>query len=272
MKIEDVVIETDDRTIKTFVLTYLRDADRARFSYVPGQFAEVSVFGTGEAPFGMASTPTRPDRIEFSVSTIGVVTRALHNLEKGQTVGVRGPLGNGYPLATFKGKNLLLIGGGFGFSTLRSLTNYILDDANRAAFGELTVIYGARNPGLLLYRQDLEAWGKRTDLGLHLTVDQDVPGWQGRVGLIPHVTRTLAPNAQNTLAVVCGPPIMMKFTLPVLKELGFDDEHILFSLEMRMKCGIGKCGRCNVGRSYVCSDGPVFSQSELMRLTGEAHF
>jgi NAD(P)H-flavin reductase len=272
MRIDDVVVETDDRTIKTFVLAYLRDEDRRCFSYVPGQFAEVSVLGKGEAPFGMASTPTRQERLEFSVSAIGVVTGALHNLEKGRTVGVRGPLGNGYPLQTFKGKNLLLIGGGFGFSTLRSLTNYILDAANRADFGALTVVYGARNPGLLLYRADLEAWKVRMDLNLHLTVDRDALGWQGHVGLVPNIVRELAPDPQNAFAVVCGPPIMMKFTLPVLKELGFDDEHILFSLEMRMKCGIGKCGRCNVGRRYVCTDGPVFSQSELMRLTGEADF
>jgi NAD(P)H-flavin reductase len=272
MRIEDVIAETDDRTIKTFVLAYLRDEDRRRFSYVPGQFAEVSVFGKGEAPFGMASTPTSPDRLEFSVSSIGVVTGALHNLEKGRTVGVRGPLGNGYPLEMFKGKDLLLIGGGFGFSTLRSLTNYMLDASNRTAFGGLTVVYGARKPGLLLYKADLEAWKKRTDIDLHVTVDQAADGWQGHVGVVPAVVRSLAPGAQNAFAVVCGPPIMMKFTLPVLKELGFDDEHILFSLEMRMKCGIGKCGRCNVGRRYVCADGPVFSQSELVRLTGEAHF
>ncbi len=146
--------------------------DRERFTYVPGQFAEVSVFGKGEAPFGMASTPTRPERLEFSVSTIGVVTGALHNMEKGEIVGVRGPLGNGYPLEAFKGKNLLLIGGGFGFSTLRSLTNYILHEENRKAYGNLTVIYGARKPGLLLYKEDLEAWRQRADLQVHLTVDR----------------------------------------------------------------------------------------------------
>jgi sulfhydrogenase subunit gamma (sulfur reductase) len=272
MRIEDVILETEDRKIKTFILAFVRDEDRKRFSYVPGQFAEVSVFGKGEAPFGMASTPTRPDRLEFSVSTIGVVTGALHNLEKGSLVGVRGPLGNGYPLETFKGKNLLLIGGGFGFSTLRSLTNYILHDLNRAAFGDLTIIYGARKPGLLLYKADLEAWKQRADLNLHLTVDQEADGWQGHVGVVPNVARTLAPSSQDTLAVVCGPPVMMKFTLPVLKDLGFHDQDVLFSLEMRMKCGIGKCGRCNVGSKYVCSEGPVFYQSELARLTGEAHF
>jgi NAD(P)H-flavin reductase len=272
MRIEDIILETEDRKIKTFVLAFLNEEDRKGFTYVPGQFAEVSIFGKGEAPFGMASTPTKPEYLEFSVSTIGVVTGALHNLKKGDVVGVRGPMGNGYPLDTFKEKNLLLIGGGFGFSTLRSLTNYILHVTNRPAFGDLTIIYGARKPGLLLYKADLETWKERPDLNLHLTVDQDADGWQGHVGLVPNVTRTLAPSPKNTFAVVCGPPVMMKFTLPVLKDLGFNDEDILFSLEMRMKCGIGKCGRCNVGSKYVCTDGPVFSQLELTRLTGEAHF
>ncbi len=268
MKIEEIITETEDEMIKTFVLTFAKEEDKERFAYVPGQFAEVSVFGKGEAPFGMASTPTLPERLEFSVSKIGVVTRALHNMEKGEMVGVRGPLGNGYSVEALKGKNLLLVGGGFGFSTLRSLTNYILHEGNRAVYGDLTVIYGARKPGLLLYRRDLEAWGPRPDLRLHLTVDQkdDGDGWQGNVGLVPNIVRSLAPSPENAIAVVCGPPMMMKFTLPVLKDLGFSDENILLSLEKRMKCGIGKCGRCNVGSKYVCSDGPVFSQAELATL------
>ncbi len=272
MRIEGIILETEDRKIKTFILGFLREEDRERFTYVPGQFAEVSVFGKGEAPFGMASTPTRPERLEFSVSTIGVVTGALHDMETGEIVGVRGPLGNGYPLEALEGKNLLLIGGGFGFSTLRSLTNYILDEKNRKAFGNLTVMYGARKPGLLLYKEDLELWRQRSDLQVHLTVDAEADGWQGHVGLVPDVVRSVMPSAENTVAIVCGPPIMMKFTLPVVKGLGFGDENILFSLEMQMKCGIGKCGRCNVGSKYVCSDGPVFSQSQLARLTGENHF
>ncbi len=266
MKIEEIITETEDKQIKTFVLAFTRQEDKERFSYVPGQFAEISVFGKGEAPFGMASTPTLPERLEFSVSKIGVVTGALHNMEKGETVGVRGPLGNGYCLEVFKSKNLVLIGGGFGFSTLRSLTNYILDDRNRKAYGALTVIYGARKPGLLLYRRDLEVWGQRTNLRLHLTVDQGGEGWQGNVGLVPNIVRSVAPSPENAIAVVCGPPMMMKFTLPVLRDLGFSDDNILLSLEKRMKCGIGKCGRCNVGSKYVCSDGPVFSQAELIHL------
>ena len=270
--VDKIITEVDTKDIKTFRFKFVNPEDEQKYAYIPGQFAEVSVFGKGEAPFGMAASPTTPEYLEFSVSTIGVVTGALHNLKKGDTVGVRGPLGNGYPLEKFKGKNLLLIGGGFGFSTLRSLTNYILHDGNRSAIKDLTVIYGARKPGLLLYKDDLAAWKERHDLNLHLTVDQEAEGWQGHVGLVPSITKTVAPSPKNTFAVVCGPPVMMKFTLPVLKDLGFNDDDILFSLEMRMKCGIGKCGRCNVGSKYVCSDGPVFSQSELAKLTGEAHF
>jgi sulfhydrogenase subunit gamma (sulfur reductase) len=272
MRIEEIIVETEDENIKTFELAFVGKEDEERYVYTPGQFAEVSVFGKGEAPFGMASTPTHPGRLAFTVSKIGVVTGALHQMASGNVVGVRGPLGNGYPLETFKGKNLILIGGGFGFSTLRSLTNFILHDSNRGAYGNLTVIYGARTPGLLLYKKDLGAWNQRGDIRLHLTVDEDENGWQGHVGFVPDVTRSVAPDPEEAYAIVCGPPAMIHHTLPVLKELGFEDERILLSLEMRMKCGIGKCGRCNVGSKYICSDGPVFSQAELARLMGEAHF
>ena len=271
MRIEEIIVETEDENIKTFELSFMAKADEEHFAYRPGQFAELSVFGKGEAPFGMASTPTQPGRLAFSVSKIGVVTGALHRMEKGDVVGVRGPLGNGYPLEVFKGKNLVLVGGGFGFSTLRSLTNFILHDSNRKDYRDLAVIYGARRPGLLLYKKDLEAWKKQGDIRLHLTVDKGENGWQGHVGFVPDVTRSVAPDTNNAYAVVCGPPAMIQLTLPVLKGLGFRDEQIYLSLEMRMKCGIGKCGRCNLGSKYICSDGPVFSQAELTGLTAEAH-
>jgi len=272
MRIEEIIVETEDENIKTFELSFMARPDEERFVYTPGQFAELSIFGKGEAPFGMASTPTQPGRLSFSVSKIGVVTGALHRMEKGDVVGVRGPLGNGYPLEIFKGKNLVLVGGGFGFSTLRALTNFILHESNRKDYRDLTVIYGARRPGLLLYKKDLEAWKKQEDIRLHLTVDKGENGWQGHVGFVPDVTRSVAPDPKNAYAVVCGPPAMIQFTLPVLKELGFRDENVFLSLEMRMKCGIGKCGRCNVGSKYICSDGPVFSQAQLNGLAGEGHF
>lgn len=272
MRIEEIITETEDENIKTFVFSFLRKEDEDRFVYRPGQFAMLSVFGKGEAPFGMASTPTISRRLEFSVSRVGVVTGAIHQLEKGDVVGLRGPLGNGYPLESFKGRNLVLIGGGVGFSTLRSLTNLILHDSNRDAYGDLTVIYGARKPGLLLYEEDRKAWQERTDLRLHLAVDKGENGWQGHVGFVPDVTRSVAPGSRNAYAVVCGPPAMIQFTLPVLKELGFGDENIFLSLEMRMKCGIGKCGRCNIGSKYMCKDGPVFSYAHLLGLLSDDVF
>jgi len=269
MRIDRSVVETEDRNIKTFSLSFLDTEDKERFKYVPGQFAELSVLGKGEAPFGMASSPTQEGVLEFTVNKVGVVTTELHNMEPGDIVGVRGPLGNGYPLQALEGKNLLIIGGGFGFSTLRALTNFMLDSHNRDSFGDITVVYGARNPGLLLYKEEIREWGKRDDLELHVTVDSADGDWDGKVGLIPAITKEVAPTAKNTYALVCGPPVMIKFTLPVLRELGFLPEMTILSLEMKMKCGIGMCGRCNIGHKYVCKDGPVFTQAELEKLPPE---
>jgi NAD(P)H-flavin reductase len=219
----------------------------------------------------MASSPTQEGVLEFTVNKVGVVTTELHNMEPGDIVGVRGPLGNGYPLQALEGKNVVIIGGGFGFSTLRALTNFMLDSHNRDRFGDITVVYGARNPGLLLYKEEIREWGKRDDLELHVTVDSadGYPDWDGKVGLIPAITKEVGPTAKNTYALVCGPPVMIKFTLPVLRELGFPPEMTILSLEMKMKCGIGMCGRCNIGHKYVCKDGPVFTQAELEKLPPE---
>jgi len=269
VRIEKVVVETEDNNVKTFSLCFVNKEDEGGFTYTPGQFAEVSVLGKGEAPFGMASSPTQPGCLEFTVSKAGVVTTALHNMEAGGIVGVRGPLGNGYPVEALKGSNVVMIGGGFGFSTLRALTNFLLDDANRGSFGDVTVIYGARSPGLLLYKDELKQWQERTDLHLYLTVDVGDQEWRGRVGVVPKVAKDIAPGSENTYAVICGPPVMIRFTLPVIKELGFTADRTLLSLEMRMKCGLGMCGRCNIGAKYVCRDGPVFSLAELNQLPQE---
>lgn len=269
MRIDRVVVETEDKNIKTFSLSFLNKEDEANFNYVPGQFAELSLLGKGEAPFGMASSPTQSGCLEFTVNKIGVVTTALHSMEPGETVGIRGPLGNGYPIEDLKGKDIVIIGGGFGFSTLRALTNFMLDERNRGSFGDITVIYGARNPGLLLYKEELPEWEKRDDLQLYVTVDKGDEDWKGNVGVVPAIAKETAPCADNAYALVCGPPIMIKFTLPVVQELGFSPERVLLSLEMRMKCGLGKCGRCNVGNKYVCRDGPVFTLAQLNHLPAE---
>ena len=264
MIIKDIVTETDDGKIKTFSLSFINKEDEASFKYTPGQFSELTVFGKGEAPFGMASSPTQEGILEFTVSREGLLTSALHNMEIGDIVGIRGPLGNGYdPLETLKNKNIVMIGGGFGFSTLRSLTRYILDDTNRGKFGEITVVYGARNPGLLLYREDLKRWGKRTDINLNITVDTGDDDWTGQVGFVPDIVRELAPSSRDAYVIICGPPAMINFTLPVVETFGFPPERTLVSLEMRMKCGVGMCGRCNIGSKYVCGDGPVFSRKQL---------
>ncbi|MFC1907090.1 FAD/NAD(P)-binding protein [Chloroflexota bacterium] len=269
MKVEKVVVETDDGNIKTFRLSFLNEEDKGSFNYLPGQFAQLSVLGKGEAPFGIASSPTQPEGLEFTVNKAGVVTTALHDLEEGELIGIRGPIGNCFPLDALEGSNVAIIGGGFAFTTLRSLISYILYPENRSRFNDVTVIYGARNPGLLLYKDELSRWEASSDLDLHLTVDQAKDGWQGKVGVVPGILKEVAPSPENTYALVCGPPVMIKFTLPVLAELGFPPERIILSLEMKMKCGIGMCGRCNIGHKYICKDGPVFTLSDLNELPGE---
>ena len=268
MKIEKVVTETEDRNIKTFSLSFVNGDDRARFGFNPGQFVELSVLGKGEAPFGIASSPTE-ELVELTINKIGVVTKTLHEMEEGDSVGIRGPLGNGYPLDKLKGKSVVIVGGGFGFSTLRALINYMTHPQNRQDFGDISVFYGARTPGLLLYKNELERWAERSDLNLYLTVDRADDGWKGKVGVVPAILKKAAPSAEDAYALVCGPPVMIKFTLPVVSELGFTPDKVLLSLEMRMKCGLGKCGRCNIGGKYVCKDGPVFTLEELNNLPPE---
>ncbi|MBN1381977.1 MAG: FAD/NAD(P)-binding protein [Deltaproteobacteria bacterium] len=264
-----IITEVDTKDIKTFRLAFLNKEDEERFKYTPGQFAELSIYGKGESPIGIASSPTQPGYIEFTVQKAGVVTSALHAMEEGAKMGVRGPLGNSWPIEYLEGKNIVIVGGGFAFTTLRSLLNYMIYEENRKRFGKITVVYGARSPGLLIYKDELEAWGKRDDVNLHVTVDKGDETWKGKEGFVPAVCEEVAPSSENAVTVICGPPVMIRFTLPVFFNLGFSKENIITSLEMRMKCGIGKCGRCNVGNKYVCKDGPVFSLAELDQLTKE---
>ncbi|NLG51831.1 MAG: heterodisulfide reductase subunit F [Chloroflexi bacterium] len=269
MIVQRVTDEVDDRTIKSFDLAFAREEDARCFQYTPGQFCELSVFGEGEAPFGIASSPTEQGFLRFTIKKAGVVTSRLHNCKPGDVIGLRGPLGNSFPLDLMCGKDVVVIGGGFAFTTLRSLIIYLLESGERDQYGKITVIYGARDPGLLMYKEDLAAWEQRDDIEVCQTIDREVPGWTRRVGFVPNVTEEVAPNAANAVAVICGPPIMIRFTLPVMTRLGFGKEQIYTSLENRMKCGIGKCGRCNVGHKYVCVDGPVFSMAELDQLPPE---
>ncbi|MBA7484116.1 Anaerobic sulfite reductase subunit B [subsurface metagenome] len=267
--LEKIITEVTTKDIKTFRFTFVNKEDEERFVYLPGQFAELSIFGKGESPIGIASSPTQPGYLEFTVQKAGVVTSELHELAEGTRMGVRGPLGNTWPIEYLTGKNIVIVGGGFAFTTLRSLINYMLHEENRSKFGKITVVYGAREPGLLIYKDELAAWEKRDDIDMNVTVDKGDEGWKGKEGFVPAVCEQVAPSSENAVAVICGPPIMIRFTLPVFFNLGFSKENIYTSLEMRMKCGIGKCGRCNVGSKYVCKDGPVFSLAELDKLTKE---
>ena len=233
------------------------------FDYRPGQFAFVSAFGVGEAPFGLASTSGRTSQLEFAVNRIGTVTAALHSLEPGAIVGVRGPLGNSFPLDEMRGKNIVVLGGGIGGAPLRPVIHTILD--RRTEYGKLTILWAARKPSLLVFTDEYDAWRSAPDTELHLTVDEGSPPWTGNVGLITQLLEQVAPSPENAAAIICGPPIMIKFVLLGLKKLGFADEQMIMTLEAKMKCGIGKCGRCNMGEIFVCLHGPVFSYTQVSR-------
>ncbi len=267
--IQRITDENEARDIKTFQVAFCDEKVGEAFRFTCGQFAELSLWGFGECPIGIASSPMDHEYVQFTVKRTGLVTTALHNREEGSTVGIRGPYGNGFPMQMMEGSNVVIVAGGFAFTTLRSLTNYILHPDNRHRFGDLTVIYGARSPGELIYKYDLEDWARRDDIQLHATVDAGDEGWTGLVGYVPTILEQVAPSSQNAVAVVCGPPIMIRFSIPVLDKQGFPPSRILNSLEMRMKCGIGKCGRCNIGDKYVCKDGPVFTLEELQNLPQE---
>ena len=269
VRIDQITVENDERDLKTFKLVFVDPEHEKAFNHVPGQFAELSVLGRGECPIGIASSPTEEGHLLFTVKKTGVVTADLHTSREGRVIGVRGPLGKPFPIDRMKGKNIVIVGGGFAFTTLRALTQYILDKANRADFGNVTVIYGARNPGELLYKDELKAWQENPELETHITVDKGDEDWTGHEGFVPAILGEVAPSADNALMVVCGPPVMIKFTLPVIERLGFAPGDTILSLEMRMKCGIGKCGRCNIGSQYVCKDGPVFTLEQLSELPAE---
>ncbi|MCJ7739016.1 MAG: FAD/NAD(P)-binding protein [Anaerolineae bacterium] len=268
MRIARTSVETDDQNLKSFELVFERESDQEQFfaNYRPGQFCQLSLFGQGEAPFGVASAACEGDFVRITVNKIGLFTRAIHEMEAGDPIGMRGPLGNWYPIEDWTGANIVIIGGGYAFTTLYALTQHLLDPAVRPNYGSLSVIYGARNSGLFLYKSDIASWHGRDDIDLYQTIDNPEEGWDHLVGYVPTVTQEVAPSPKNCAAFVCGPPIMIKFTLLELAHLGFPTERIYTSLEKRMKCGIGKCGRCNVGHEYVCSDGPVFSFALLQDL------
>jgi len=268
-RVKSIISENEVRDIKTLELEFQKEEEYKAFDYIPGQFAEISIIGKGECPIGIASSPTEEGTIKFTIKKMGTVTSSFHNSDIGDTIGVRGPLGNGWPMEEMKGQNIVVIGGGFAFSTLRSLVLYVLDDKHRKDYGEITVIYGNRDSGVVLYRDVLEEWEKRDDIKVVLTIDREEEGWTRKVGFVAAIVKEVAPSPNNAVAIICGPPIMIRTAVDELVKIGWKDEKILNSLEMRMKCGIGKCGRCNIGEKFVCIDGPVFSLAELKKMPNE---
>ena len=263
-EVTDIRIDTPD--VKTFrVLT----PDGVKpFEHMPGQCAMLSIPGVGEAMFSITSSPTNKDYLEFSIKKCGCLTEWLHAMDIGQQITIRGPYGKPFPVETeLKGKDLLFIAGGIGLAPLRSVINYVRD--NRENYGSVQIVYGARSKDDLVdYNEIISEWMADDGVEVNLTIDREQEGWDGHVGFIPNFVKELNPDLKKTV-LMCGPPVMIKFTLQGLMELGFEKTQVYTTMELKMKCGVGKCGRCNIGDKYVCKDGPVFRFDELDELPDE---
>ena len=262
--ITDIRTETPD--VKTFRVVG-RDG-RKLFEHMPGQCAMVSVPGVGEAMFSITSSPTNTEFQEFSIKRCGTLTDYLHEMNVGEEITVRGPYGNAFPVETaLKGQNLLFIAGGIGLAPLRSVINYVLD--KRDNYGTIDILYGSRSKDDLVQLKEIqEVWAKTPGVNVYLTIDREQEGWDGHVGFVPSYLKELEFATDKTV-LVCGPPVMIKFSLQSLIEMGFEKTQVYTTLELRMKCGVGKCGRCNIGSKYVCKDGPVFRCDEIDELPPE---
>ena len=262
--VTDIRIDTPD--VKTFRV--VTPDGKKPFEHMPGQCAMLSIPGVGEAMFSITSSPTNTSFMEFSIKKCGCLTNWLHSIEVGQELTVRGPYGNAFPVEDeLKGKDLLFVAGGIGLAPLRSVINYCRHF--RENYGSIDIVYGSRSKDDLVdYQEILDEWMHTEGVNVHLTIDREQEGWDGHVGFVPNYVKELNPDVNKTV-LVCGPPIMIKFTLAGLKELGFTEKQVYTTMELRMKCGVGKCGRCNIGSKYVCKDGPVFRFDELSELPDE---
>jgi NAD(P)H-flavin reductase len=255
--IEDII--TESPTIKTFVLK-----PREQFEFKTGQFIELTLSGIGEAPFTPSSDPNVLDKIDVTIMNVGRVTSLLHSCPKNTSVGIRGPYGKGYPLDKFKGKDVLVVGGGVGLAPLRSLLFTLFAQIDN--YNKVILRYGARTPADIIYKESIPLWAKKKKVDVFTTVDAGDSTWKGHVGLVTTILKDLPVDLEKAVAIVCGPPIMMKFVTLKLLELGFRSQDIYLSMEKNMSCGLGKCGHCRIGRFYACKDGPVFTHEQLKDL------
>jgi NAD(P)H-flavin reductase len=266
-QIMEVVQETtSDLDIKTFKLKLPEDSD---LKFMPGQFLEVSIPGVGEAPFGFASSPLEKGCIELCIKKIGALTQAVHELMPGDSVYLRGPFGNTFPVEEMEGSDLIYITGGLGLAPLRPLIDYVFDSRNRGKYGDIRMLFAARSSADFIFRYDYEKWERAMGRSIVLTIDRAEENWKGRVGFPHTMTCEMGIACRNTYALLCGPPMMIKAVSASLVELGLPKTRIITTLENRMTCGIGKCGKCNVGHQYVCVDGPVFRMSQLSEMPDE---
>lgn len=250
---------TDLETLYT-----VESPDGRDLGHRPGQFVEVSMFGIGEAPFSISSSPTRKGVFELGIRKVGLLTEKLAELEAGTRIGIRGPFGNGIDVEKFQGKDVLIVAGGIGLVPMRSMINYVRD--RRDDFGRLIICYGSRSDRELLFTEELEQWEREKRTEYHVTVDQGSPAWKGNTGVITTLIPGLDLDLPNTVCCICGPPVMYRFVLLALKSRGLADRNIYMSLERRMKCGVGKCGHCQINGSYVCQDGPVYHYPDIKTL------
>jgi len=255
--------EVIDTIVETPMIKTLKLKPQEPIAFAAGQFVELTIPGVGEAPFTPSSRPSVNDMLYLTIMKVGAVTEAVHRLGKGDTVGLRGPMGKGYPIELFKDKEILVVGGGCGFAPLRSLMYTLFERSGE--FKKLLFRGGCKTAKDLLYKHELEQWGKKPDLDIRLTVDVGDDSWKGHVGVVTDILDPIDMDCQNGIAIVCGPAMMMKFATAKLSEMGFQDSNIYLSMERNMSCAIGKCGHCRIGHYYACHDGPVFSYDKIKR-------
>jgi NAD(P)H-flavin reductase len=261
----EVIDETSD--VKTFRVKIDDEEIWDKFRQKSGQVAELSVFGIGESVISITSPPTNHDYLEFCIKRTGVLTDTIHTYQAGDKIGIRGPYGNGFPVDSWKGKNLVFVAGGFALAPARSVLNYALD--KRDDYGKISLFYGARTQQDLVFRWEYDRYRNEKDMDFRVTVDCGDPTWEGPVGVVGNLLKEASPSSENAIAVICGPPIMIKFVLQDLTALGFTPDQIVTTLEGKMQCCVGLCGRCNIGSKFICKDGPVFTLAELNEINGD---
>ncbi len=259
----------ENENIKTFQVVFDDPEILENFGNLPGSCGMLSILGVGEVMISITSSPTRKGFLEFSIAKVGRVTAAIHELNVGDKMAIRGPYGNNFPFEEMKGKNCLFVAGGIGLAPLRSLIDYVLD--NRDDYGKVDIVYAARTYDLLCFKYDIfDRWPKIRDTHVHITLDAEDPKWNGRLGFVTQDwLQEIVPNIENTVPVTCGPPIMIKIQQGNFLKMGWKPEEIIATYEMNMRCGVGKCGRCNIGEKYICVDGPVFNLAQINNLPPE---